>query len=281
MQRPRPFAALVALLVVGALAGSADALSTCAQGFNGTAFVQAPLPYAFDALEPRIDNETMTIHFKRHHAAYINNANGVLARYPALRGTPLSTLVRNVGTRNFTATYGLPPNETFVLRNNVGGHWNHAFFWKTLTPAAGANSSSDALSDELKSLIAAAFPTNGTSELVAKIQAAGLSVFGSGWAWLAYYPTTNSSTSYIGITTTPNQDNPLMLAYKAPGSSRTGIPLLGVDVWEHAYYLKYRNVRASYLAAWAGLINWNAVQANYEAAKEWELEALYCGWPTA
>lgn len=200
------------------------------------AFTLAPLPYAHDALEPHIDTLTMQIHHGKHHQAYVDNLNKAIAGTEHENKT-LEELVANAGK--------ISP----AVRNNGGGHWNHTFFWESLAPNAGG-APSGALADAIN----AAF---GSFEAFKeKFTNAGITRFGSGWAWLCV-----DANKQLCICSTPNQDNPLMDVAECPGT-----PLLGVDVWEHAYYLKYQNRRADYLNAFWNVVNWNKVAERYEAA---------------
>jgi Fe-Mn family superoxide dismutase len=202
----------------------------------------APLPYAKDALEPHIDALTMEIHHGRHHKAYVDNLNKAIA------GTPVEglTLEALIGDRA-----GVPDAIRGPVRNNGGGHWNHTFFWNLMGPGKGGTPSGD--------LAAAIQSTFGTfADFQAKFEAAGIGRFGSGWAWLVV------NGGKLEIVSTANQDNPLMGKTLA---GCEGKPLLGVDVWEHAYYLKYQNLRAAYLKAVWNVIDWDKVAALYAAAK--------------
>jgi Fe-Mn family superoxide dismutase len=192
----------------------------------------APLPYAFDALEPHIDAQTMQIHHGKHHQAYVTNLNTALDKQPALHNKPLEDLLSGLG--------GIPEEIRIPVRNNGGGHWNHTLFWQLMAPNAGG-----APSGALAEAISSAF--GSFDSFKEKFAAAAMGRFGSGWAWLV------SDGRKLSITSTPNQDNPLM----------DGVPanriLLGLDVWEHAYYLKYQNRRADYISSWWNVVNWNAV----------------------
>jgi len=202
---------------------------------NSMAFTLPQLPYAYDALEPHIDAKTMEIHYTKHHQGYVNNLN------KAIEGTEnadksLDELVKNAGS------------ISAAVRNNGGGHWNHSFFWTILSPNGGQPSG------ELAAAIDSAFGSlDGLKE---KLNAAGGSRFGSGWAWLIV------KDGKLEVTSTPNQDNPLMDVAETKGT-----PILGVDVWEHAYYLNYQNRRPDYLAAFWNLVNWDKVAELYNAAK--------------
>ena len=199
------------------------------------AFTLPALPYAFDALEPHIDTTTMQIHHGKHHQAYIDNLNKAIAGTPN-EGKSLEELVQKAGS--------ISP----VVRNNGGGHWNHSFFWESLAPNAGG-----APSGKLGEAIQSTF--GSFDVLKEKFNAAGIGRFGSGWAWLIV------KDGKLEISSTPNQDNPLMDVAEVKGS-----PVLGVDVWEHAYYLKYQNRRAEYLGAFWNVVNWSKASALYEAA---------------
>jgi len=199
------------------------------------AFTLAPLPYAHDALEPHIDTLTMQIHHGKHHQAYVDNLNKAIAGTEH-ENKSLEELVKSAGK--------ISP----AVRNNGGGHWNHTFFWETLDEKAGGPPAGD-----LAKSIHEAF---GTFEAFKeKFANAGMTRFGSGWAWLIV------KDGKLEISSTPNQDNPLMDVAEVKGT-----PILGVDVWEHAYYLKYQNRRAEYLAAFWNVIDWKKVAERYEVA---------------
>ncbi len=202
----------------------------------------APLPYAKDALEPHIDALTMEIHHGRHHKAYVDNLN------KAITGTPIETLALEDLIGNLA---GVPDGIRGPVRNNGGGHWNHTFFWNLMGPGKGGTPSGD-----LGTAIDATF--GSFAEFQAKFEAAGIGRFGSGWAWLVV------NGGNLEIVSTANQDNPLM--GKAIAGCE-GKAVLGIDVWEHAYYLKYQNLRAAYLKAVWNVIDWNKVDALYAAAK--------------
>jgi Fe-Mn family superoxide dismutase len=200
------------------------------------AFTLPPLPYAYDALEPHIDKTTMQIHHGKHHQAYVDNLNKAIAGTPN-ENKSLEELVKVAGT--------ISP----AVRNNGGGHWNHSFFWEILGPQSGGTPSGN-----LGEAINAAFGSfDGFKE---KFNAAGVGRFGSGWAWLILQE------GKLVISATPNQDNPLMDVAEVKGT-----PLLGVDVWEHAYYLKYQNRRPEYLSNIWNVINWNKVSEHFGSAK--------------
>ncbi|MEZ5400133.1 MAG: superoxide dismutase [Bryobacteraceae bacterium] len=196
------------------------------------------LPYAHDALEPSIDKMTMEIHHGKHHAAYVANLNKALESAPDLAGKSLDELLAN-------GCAAVPEAIRTAVRNNGGGHANHAMFWSIMGPNAGG-APSGALGDAINS----AFGSFDTFK--EKFAAAGMGRFGSGWAWLV------ADGSSLSIASTPNQDTPVM---------EGKFPVLGVDVWEHAYYLKYQNRRAEYLAAWWNVVDWSKVAARFNSAK--------------
>jgi Fe-Mn family superoxide dismutase len=196
------------------------------------AFTLPPLPYAFDALEPHIDAQTMQIHHDRHHQAYVDNLNKAIAGTEH-ENKSLEELVANAGK--------ISP----AVRNNGGGHWNHSFFWQILAPNAGG-----APSGELANAINQAF--GSLDALKEKVNAAGTTRFGSGWAWLIV------KDGKLEVSSTANQDNPLMDVAEVKGT-----PILGIDVWEHAYYLKYQNKRPDYLKAVWNAINWKKVEEHF------------------
>src|SRR6476469_3275799 len=199
------------------------------------AFTLPALPYAHDALEPHIDTQTMQIHHGKHHQAYVDNLNKAIAGTPN-ENKSLEELVKAAGS--------ISP----AVRNNGGGHWNHSFFWEILAPNGGGQPSC-----KLAEAINAAF--GSLEALQEKVNTAGTTRFGSGWAWLIV------KDGKLEVSSTPNQDNPLMDVAEVKGK-----PILGVDVWEHAYYLKYQNRRAEYLAAFWNVINWTKVAERFEVA---------------
>ena len=201
-------------------------------------FKVPPLGYGFDALEPYIDTLTMTIHHDRHHGAYVAALNGLVEKYPGLATTAPVALLTDLAI--------VPEAVRGPVRNNLGGHWNHSFFWELMTPGGAKEPSG-----ELKTAIDSAF--GSPAKLTEKVNAAGLGRFGSGWAWLIV-----DKNGKLDIVSTPNQDTPL-----EQGAQRV---VLGVDVWEHAYYLKYQNKRADYLAAWWNTVNWDKAAANFAKA---------------
>ena len=191
-----------------------------------------PLPYAKDALEPYIDALTMEIHHGKHHNAYVTNLNKAIAGNAPLEGKSIDALIADLA--------GVPDAIRTAVRNNGGGHWNHSFFWKIMAPQAGG-----APTGKLAADLASAF--GSFDAFKEKFETAGATRFGSGWAWLVV------NQGKLEVVSTPNQDNPLM------GKAIAGVegkPILGVDVWEHAYYLKYQNRRPDYLKAWWNVVNW-------------------------
>jgi Fe-Mn family superoxide dismutase len=208
------------------------------------AYELPPLPYPNNALEPHIDAMTMEIHHDRHHKAYVDNVNKAIAGNVALESKSVDDLCKALSS-------SVPDNIKGPVRNNGGGHWNHSFFWRIIGPKAGG-APTGKLADDIK----AAF--GSFDDFKNKFEAAGVGRFGSGWAWLVV------NNGKLEIASTANQDNPLM--GKAI-SGTEGTPILGVDVWEHAYYLKYQNKRADYLKAFWNVVNWNEVAKNYDAAK--------------
>ena len=208
------------------------------------AYELPPLPYPNNALEPHIDAMTMEIHHDRHHKAYVDNLNKAISGNVALESKSIDDLMKALSS-------SVPDAIKGPVRNNGGGHWNHSLFWHIIATKAGG-APTGKLADDIK----AAF--GSFDDFKNKFEAAGLTRFGSGWAWLLV----NNGKLEIG--STANQDNPLM------GKAISGVegtPILGVDVWEHAYYLKYQNKRADYLKAFWNVVNWNEVAKHYDAAK--------------
>jgi Fe-Mn family superoxide dismutase len=193
------------------------------------AFTLPNLPYAFDALEPHIDAQTMQIHHGKHHQAYVNNLNAAIEKAPELTGKSLDDLMRDIDS--------VPESVRTAVRNNGGGHWNHSLFWQLMGPGKGGEPTGK-LGDAIKSAF------GDFAKFKEQFAAAGAGRFGSGWAWLV------NDGGKLSITSTPNQDNPLMEGKQA---------ILGLDVWEHAYYLKYQNRRPDYIGAWWNVVNWDAV----------------------
>jgi Fe-Mn family superoxide dismutase len=198
------------------------------------AHVLPPLPYAPEALEPHIDAQTMNIHHGKHHQAYVTNLNAAIDKAPELASWSIDDLCAKISS--------VPEAVRTAVRNNGGGHWNHSFFWQLMAPHAGGEPTG-ALGDA----ITKAFGSFVTFK--EQFQAAGIGRFGSGWAWLV------STDGALSIMSTPNQDNPLMEGKHA---------ILGCDVWEHAYYLKYQNRRADYLGAFWNVVNWAEVAKRYD-----------------
>ncbi len=199
------------------------------------AFTLPQLPYAYKALEPFIDEMTMNIHHTKHHQAYITNANNALEKYPNLQGKSAEDLVKDLAS--------VPDDIRTVIRNNAGGHVNHSFFWTILGPNAGGEPKNDIGDAIVKTF-------GSFDKFKEDFQKAAMGRFGSGWAWLNL-----DSSKKLIITSTPNQDSPL---------SEKQAPLLGIDVWEHAYYLKYQNRRADYVAGFWNVVNWNKVNEYFK-----------------
>jgi Fe-Mn family superoxide dismutase len=202
------------------------------------AFELPPLPYAENALEPHIDARTMSIHHDKHHAAYTNNLNAALADHPDLAGKSIEELLGDLDA--------VPESIRTAVRNNGGGYANHNLFWEIMGPRAGGDPTG-----ELAAAIDSAF--GGFAAFKEQFAKAATTRFGSGWAWLCV-----GQDGQLAVTSTPNQDTPLM-------EGKT--PILGLDVWEHAYYLNYQNRRPDYITAWWNVVNWDAVAARYNAAK--------------
>ena len=201
------------------------------------AFTLPALPYAFDALEPHIDKMTMEIHHGKHHAAYVTNLNKALES-AAISGGSLDELLAN-------GCAAVPENIRTAVRNNGGGHWNHSLFWEIMSPNGGGEPTGN-----LAAAIAAKY--GDFAKFKEQFSAAGMGRFGSGWAWLI------RTAGGVEIISTPNQDNPLMEGRFA---------VIGVDVWEHAYYLKYQNRRADYLGAWWNVVNWAKAEERFNSGK--------------
>jgi len=199
-------------------------------------FTLPDLPYAFDALEPIIDAQTMEIHHDKHHQAYVNNLNAALEGHPDLQDKSLEELL--------TGLTDLPVDIQGAVRNNGGGHYNHSLFWTVLAPQG-----SKTMSNTFETVITTAF--GSVDAFKEQFENAAKTRFGSGWAWLVV------DGNKLEVISTPNQDAPIM-------EGKT--PILGLDVWEHAYYLKYQNRRPDYVGAFWDIVNWDAVEANYEAA---------------
>jgi Fe-Mn family superoxide dismutase len=193
-----------------------------------------PLPYDYNALEPHIDEQTMRLHHDKHHQAYVDNLNA------ALDGTdwadkPVEDVLQSLDS--------LPEDKRMPVRNNGGGHWNHSFFWQLMSPDGGGEPPDGALKDAIDQTF------GGVDAMKQQVNEAGVKRFGSGWTWVV-----RGADGSLSVESTPNQDTPLM-------EGKTAI--LGIDVWEHAYYLKYNNRRPDYLAAWWSVVNWDTVQERY------------------
>jgi Fe-Mn family superoxide dismutase len=200
------------------------------------AYELPPLSYPFNALEPHIDAKTMEIHHDKHHQAYITNANNALKDHPDLAAKPVDELIANLSQ--------VPESIRTVVRNNAGGHSNHSFFWKIMAPNAGG-----APKGKLADAITSTF--GSVDAFKEKFQASGAGRFGSGWAWLVV-----NKEGKLEVASTPNQDSPIMEGLK---------PVLGVDVWEHSYYLLYQNRRPDYLKAWWNVVSWDQAEKNFLA----------------
>ena len=200
------------------------------------AFALPPLPYDYAALEPHIDARTMEIHHTKHHQAYVNNLNAALEKAPEFQQKSLDDIIANLSK--------VPEAVRTAVRNNAGGHWNHSMFWLLMSPKGGGDPSGN-----LGDAVAKSF--GDVAKLREQFNAAAASRFGSGWAWVVA-----DGSGALKIESTPNQDNPAM-------DGR--YPILGLDVWEHAYYLKYQNRRADYISAWWNVVNWPEVAKRYEA----------------
>ncbi len=201
-------------------------------------FTVPPLPYDYAALEPHIDTQTMQIHHDKHHAAYVNNLNAAIKDSPDLQSKAVDELLRGINS--------VPETIRTAVRNNGGGHYNHTLFWEIMKPG-GPSAPSGALADA----ITATF--GGVDALKEKINDAGVKRFGSGWSWLVV-----DGSGSLKVLSTANQDSPLMDGQ---------FPVLGVDVWEHAYYLKYQNRRPDYLKEWWSVVNWDEVAKRFQSAR--------------
>jgi Fe-Mn family superoxide dismutase len=200
------------------------------------AFTVPALPYAFDALEPHIDAKTMEIHHDKHHATYVTNANAAIEKHPDLASKTVEDLLWGIDT--------VPEDIRTAIRNNAGGHSNHSIFWSIMGPGGGGNPPGR-LGDTIKSTF------GGYDAFKEQLTKAAVGQFGSGWAWLLA-----DKNGKMSIKSYPNQDSPFMEGLT---------PILGVDIWEHAYYLKYQNKRADYVAAWFNTLNWVAIEARFSS----------------
>jgi superoxide dismutase, Fe-Mn family len=224
----------VSSLFLGFMGTKAMANTSSNFFITADAFLLPNLPYAYNALEPFIDAQTMEIHHSKHHQAYVTNLNKAVAGTPN-EFTPLIDIIKSIS------------KSSIAVRNNGGGHWNHSFFWEILSPKATTPS------DTLMAMINRDF--GSLEKMQADFNAAATSRFGSGWAWLIVQD------NKLKISSTPNQDNPLMDIAEVKGT-----PILGLDVWEHAYYLKYQNKRADYIKAFWNIVNWDKVEKNLKTA---------------
>jgi superoxide dismutase, Fe-Mn family len=212
------------------MSGSASAIAA--------SFTLPPLPYDYNALEPYIDAQTMQLHHDKHHAAYVTNLNKALEKYPELKDKTLEALVKTPDQ--------IPEDIRGVVRNNGGGHYNHSMFWSIMSPKGGGKPNG-----KLAAAINSSF--GDFEKFQQAFEAAGASRFGSGWVWLI-----KTAQGKLEITTTPNQDTPL---------AEDAFPVMGNDMWEHAYYLKYQNRRPEYLKAWWNVVNWTEIGKRFEAGR--------------
>ncbi len=231
------YLSLVVLGISALVVGAAYYYRTNSKVFGqAQVYVLPPLPYAYNALEPYIDEQTMRIHYTKHHQAYVNKLNAALKDYPQVSKKPLEYLLAH--------TKEIPKAIRTAVINNGGGHWNHSFFWEVMTPTSTkqpVGSVGEAIKKQFGSF----------DEFKKEFNKAALTVFGSGWAWLVY------DKGKLRVIATANQDSPLTLGLT---------PLLALDVWEHAYYLKYQNRRGDYNEAWWQVVNWDQVEKNYQKA---------------
>jgi len=207
------------------------------------AFELPPLPYDYSALEPTIDAQTMKLHHDMHHGAYVKNLNAALEKYPNLQSKSAEDLIRDLNS--------IPEDIRAAVRNNAGGHVNHSMFWKIMKPKGGGEPGG-AIAEAIKKSF------GGFKDFQTKFNDAGTKQFGSGWAWLAGKPDGS-----VQVMSTPNQDNPI---------SQGLFPIMGNDVWEHAYYLKYNNRRPEYLQAWWSVVNWDEINQRYAKLKSGQHE---------
>ena len=240
MNRRQSFQLLAGTAATG-LAGRSALAQQPAAPQPAPAFTLPPLGYAYEALEPHIDAATMGYHHKNHHNAFIGILNAQVEKFPDLAKKPIVEFLSNLAA--------VPEAVRTPVRNAGGGHWNHTYFWNLMTPGGAKAPTAD-----VKSAIDAAF--GSFEKMQEAVNQAAMTRFGSGWAWLC-----KQADGSVQICSTPNQDNPLM-----PDSGCKGFPVLGLDVWEHAYYLKYQNRRPDYVAAFFNLINWDEVNRRFAAA---------------
>ncbi len=225
------------LLVIVAVAATYAVVSHFNKQPETGLYTLPALPYAYNALEPYIDAQTMEIHYTKHHQKYVDELNATLKAHPELQKRSLDDMLKNLDK--------VPESARTSVRNNGGGHYNHSFFWLIMAPAKGQEPTG-----KLKEALEKEF--GGIKEFKEKFDTAAKKVFGSGWAWLC-----KDKTGKLVIISTPNQDCPL---------SQGLIPILGLDVWEHAYYLKYQNRRPDYINSWWNVVNWDTVTKNFEQA---------------
>jgi Fe-Mn family superoxide dismutase len=230
--------ALKLVLSASAFAGGAGTLGAATALAEEKAFTLPPLGYAYEALEPYIDTLTMHLHHDNHHAAYVNNLNGLVEKWPELAKKPIEEILLNLDA--------VPEGVRTGVRNNLGGHWNHSYFWVLMSPGGAKAPAGD-----LKSAIDAAF--GDVEKMKTAVKQAGLTRFGSGWAWLAV-----GKDKKLTVFSTANQDTPHM--------GVEAKPVLGVDVWEHAYYLKYQSRRGDYIDSWWSTLNWDKAEENFKRA---------------
>lgn len=226
---------------ITATAAAAGALKFTGAAFAeepAAAFTLPPLGYGYDALEPHIDTATMKVHHTGHHQAYVTALNGLVEKVPELRTKAIEAILVDIDA--------IPTESRGAVRNNLGGHYNHTFFWQLMTPGGAKEPAGD-----LKSAIDGAFGSQ--DKFVEKLNKAAMTRFGSGWAWLAV-----DKDKKLAVFSTPNQDTPQM--------EKDNKPVIGVDVWEHAYYLKHMNKRADYLTAWWNTVNWDKAAENFKKA---------------
>ncbi len=228
------------MLGTAALAGSAGIVGadSARVEVKPAAFTLPPLGYAFDALEPNIDTMTMQIHHDNHHGGYVKNLNSLVEKWPELATKPIEEILSNLSV--------VPEEVRTAVRNNLGGHWNHTYFWELMTPGGAKEPTED-----VKAAIDGAY--GDVDKMKAAVKKAGLGQFGSGWAWLAV-----GKDKKLTVFSTANQDTPHIYS----GAK----PILAIDVWEHAYYLKHQSKRAEYIDIWWNTVNWDKVAANFKKA---------------
>ncbi|MGL4397881.1 MAG: superoxide dismutase [Hyphomicrobium sp.] len=237
MNRRRALQGLAISTAAAALSGRMTQLAMAEEAKPAT-FALPPLGYAYDALEPHIDAATMKVHHTGHHQAYLNNLNGLVESVPDLKTKSFEEVLSNLAA--------VPDAQRTALRNNLGGHWNHVHFWKVMEPGGAKAPAGD-----LETAINGTF--GSLDKLKEDMNKAGLGRFGSGWSWLVV-----DKDKKLAVISTPNQDTPF---------EQGATPVLGIDVWEHAYYLKHQNKRGDYLKTWWNVVNWDNVAANFAKAK--------------